>query len=98
MPSPSLHEKIGSFSADIVTLKRGHESILEKMDKTEDKRDGQFSAIDERLVKQNEKLDKQKWGIIASTFTAGLAPFVASSTMGQKVVTSLVTYIQHLFA
>ena len=91
MPSNTLHEKIGSFSADIVTLKKGHESILDKMDRTDEKREEQFKSLDERL-------DKQKWGITMSIITTALAPFVASSTMGKEVITSLITYIQHLFA
>lgn len=91
MPDHALHEKIGAFSADINTLKKGHESILDKMDKTEEKREVQFKAIDERL-------DKQKWGITLTIITSALAPFVASSAIGKEVLTSLVVYIQHLFA
>ena len=91
MPNNSLHEKIGAFSADIETLKKGHDSILGKLDVIEDKREIQFQSLDVRL-------DKQRWGIVASTFTAGLAPFVASSPIGKEVVTSLITYIEKLFA
>lgn len=91
MSCPDTHEKLGYFAADIENLKKGHSTILDKMDKIEDKRDGQFGDI-------NNKIDKQKWGLIGATFTAGIAPFLASSNVGQDVVKSLVVYIGKLFA
>jgi tetrahydromethanopterin S-methyltransferase subunit G len=106
---PETHEKLGYFAADIATLKKGHDSILEKMDKTEGKRDKQFEGIEVKLDNQNketakhnkeqvEKFDKVKYGIVVSVFTAAVSPFAASSPLGQKVVSSLVVYIEKLFA
>ena len=104
-----LHEKIGSFSADIATLKEGHVSILQTLDKIEEKRDKQFEAIEVKLEDQNKerakhnkeqaaKFDKMKWGIVGSTITTFSAPFVATSTMGKEVLHSLIVYIEKLFA
>lgn len=88
---PETHEKLGHFAADIQNLKSGHEMILTKMDKIEDKREVQFKTID-------EKFNKQKWGLVLVIFTSSVSPFVAGSSFSKSVLSSLVVYIEKLLS